>query len=171
MHPRPGSGDEVGVSHRRRDGGMTCGLLDYLEVHTGLNKSGRGSCTSIVPLVVLDTGIFPARPPTISCSPPSRTLSRQSYPSLPSGLQQCGTQKRDFPHIPDHEGVAWLPVLGHAEPHDLTIGPRPARRGSVLAPLHRSFFSNLPSLLLPICADRVASSRLEDTKTSAALST
>jgi hypothetical protein len=48
------AGGEVGVSHRRRNRGVTCGLLDYLEVHFGLNESAAKS----VPIIVLDTGIL-----------------------------------------------------------------------------------------------------------------
>jgi hypothetical protein len=62
-------GGEVGISHRRRNRGMTCGLLDYLEVHSGLNESAAESVPIIVLPVILDIGIPPAPQPTISCCP------------------------------------------------------------------------------------------------------
>src|SRR5438045_4288002 len=51
------------ASLRRRNRGMTCGLLDYLEVHSGLNESAAEGVPIVVPSVVLDTGVIQRRRP------------------------------------------------------------------------------------------------------------
>lgn len=97
----------------------TCGSLGYLEVNSGLNESAAEDMPIIAPPVFLDPSRR-RRPSFLVLRLREHQVVTFVLPCPLVHVQILQLEQRLL-HVLNDEGVAWLPGLGHAKPHALTI--------------------------------------------------